>query len=87
MGKAVGPFFGDKAADALTEGDCQSYAALRRAKGRSDGTIWTELGHLRSALKWVEKENLISRCAGNRLPRAPTAARQATHPRRGQAVP
>jgi hypothetical protein len=41
--KAVAPFFGEMAADALTEGDCKSYAALRRGNGRSDGTIWTEL--------------------------------------------
>jgi integrase len=27
--------------------------------GRRDGTIWTELGRLRSALKWAERKNLI----------------------------
>jgi integrase len=69
--KAVGPFFGDKAADALTEGDCQSYAALRRAKGRSDGTIWTELGHLRSALKWAERKNLILKAPAIARPERP----------------
>jgi integrase len=69
--KAVGPFFGETAADALTEADCQSYAALRRAKGRSDGTIWTELGHLRSALKWAEKKNLILKAPAITRPERP----------------
>jgi integrase len=69
--KAVGPFFGDMAADGLTEDDCQSYAALRRAKGRSDGTIWTELGHLRSALKWAERKNLIAKAPAIVRPERP----------------
>ena len=47
--KAIGPHFGERGAATLTEADCLSYMAARRAKGRSDGTIWTELGRLRSA--------------------------------------
>lgn len=57
--KALEPFFGRMAADGITEEDCRSYIDLRRDRGRKDGTIWTELGHLRSALKWAEKKALI----------------------------
>lgn len=57
--KALGPRLGDRGADALTEADCLAYADARRAQGRSDGTIWTELGRLRSALKWAEGKGLI----------------------------
>lgn len=59
--KALEPFFGDMSADGPTEADCEDYIALRRAAGRKDGTIWTELGHLRSALKWAEKKNHIAK--------------------------
>ena len=57
--KALGPFFGDMAADGITEEDCRSYIARRSEVGRKDGTILTELGHLRSALCWAERKNLI----------------------------
>jgi hypothetical protein len=60
-GKAVLPFFGTMAADAVTEDGCRAYRAARLAAGRKDGTIWTELGRLRSALKWAEKRGLIGR--------------------------
>ena len=52
-------YFADIFADDVTEEDCTGYAEQRRAQGRADGTIWTELGHLRSALRWAEKKNLI----------------------------
>lgn len=69
--KAIGPHFGLLAADAVTEADCLSYAKLRRGKGRSDGTIWTELGHLRSALKWAERKNLIGKAPSISRPERP----------------
>lgn len=59
--KAIGPHFGMMFADEITENDCDDYAGKRRAAGRSDGTIWTELGRLRSALKWAESKNLIGK--------------------------
>lgn len=69
--KAVGPHFGYMAAAAITEADCVAYATLRRAAGRSDGTIWTELGHLRSALKWAERKNLIQKAPAVFRPERP----------------
>jgi integrase len=59
--KALEPHFGGMMADTLTEEDCNEYVEKRRTIGRSDGTIWTELGHLRSALRWAEKKNLIAK--------------------------
>src|ERR1700730_8954561 len=58
-GRAILPFFGSLAADAITENDCARYRTTRTMAGRKDGTIWTELGRLRSALKWAERKNLI----------------------------
>ena len=69
--KALGPHFGDRSAADLTEADCDSYVAGRRAKGRSDGTIWTELGRLRSALRWAENKRMIDRAPKIYRPAAP----------------
>ena len=52
--------FGLIFADDVTETDCTNYADQRRAQGKADGTIWTELGHLRSALRWAAKKKLIA---------------------------
>jgi integrase len=59
--RAIGPRLGDRGAATITEADCMTYIAARRRQGRADGTIWTELGRLRSALKWAESKNLIDR--------------------------
>lgn len=59
--KSVGPHFGEKVASVISEDDCTSYIAKRRAQGRSDGTIWTELGRLRTALLWAERKGLIDK--------------------------
>lgn len=57
--KALEPLFGSKEAEAVTIADCRSYTAQRRKEGRKDGSIHTELGHLRSVLVWAEKTRLI----------------------------
>lgn len=58
--KAVGPHFGHLRPDQITTATCRSYVDARRktkAKGKEtmvqDGAIWTELGHLRSVLRWA----------------------------------
>lgn len=43
----------------VTPADCEAHIAERRAAGRSDGTIHTELGHLRTVLRWAAKKRLI----------------------------
>ena len=59
--KSVGPVFGNRGAESLTEEDCRSYIESRRKLGKKDSTIWTELSRLRSALKWAENKKLIDR--------------------------
>src|SRR5262249_31474822 len=59
--KAILPFFGERHADSITVGDCLAYRTARAAAGRKDGTVWTELGRLRSAVRWAEKRGMIAR--------------------------
>ncbi|MRI57249.1 site-specific integrase [Methylobacterium sp. DB1607] len=58
--KAIGPHFGHLRPDQITTDVCRAYVTRRRAttaRGKmtnvQDGGIWTELGHLRSVLKWA----------------------------------
>lgn len=51
--KAIGPHFGHLRPDHMTVDLCRAYTAKRRAQGKHDGTIWTELGHLRTVLVWA----------------------------------
>ena len=59
--KALEPHFGDRSAENLTEEDSRSYIAARRKAKKSDGTIWTELSRLRSALRWAEDKRMIAK--------------------------
>ena len=45
----------------ITIADCRAHIAERRQAGRKDGTIHTELGHLRMVLLWAEKHGLIKK--------------------------
>ncbi|WP_188516911.1 tyrosine-type recombinase/integrase [Alsobacter metallidurans] len=69
--KSIGPAFGSRLADAITEDECNAYTKARRAKGRSDGTIWTELGRLRMCLVWAEGQNLIGKAPLIKRPAPP----------------
>jgi integrase len=58
--KAVGPHFGHLRPDQITTDLCRAYTASRRkttvrgkVTGVHDGTIWTELGRLRTVLRWA----------------------------------
>jgi integrase len=87
--KAMGPHFGHLRADQITTDVVRAYTAKRRAQGKHDGTIWTELGHLRTVLKWkmgaaaprierpakpAPKERYLTRAEIDRLLAAPMAA-------------
>lgn len=83
--KSIGPFFGAMMAADLTEENCQAYIAKRKKQGRSDGTIWTELGHLRSSLKWAEKKDLITKAPAIFRPeRPPPRDKRLTRPQAKQ---
>src|ERR1700730_8267087 len=53
--------FGEMEAEAITVADCRAHIDSRRKRGIKDGTLLTELGHLRMVLKWAEKHKLIDR--------------------------
>lgn len=69
--RALEPAFGHREGDSVTLDDCRSYTAKRRRAGRSDGSIHTELGHLRTVLKWAEKRRLIARAPDIDRPKKP----------------
>jgi integrase len=58
--KAIGPHFEHLRFDQVTIEHCRAYTELRRAKGKHDGTIWTELGHLRTVFIWAHKRRVIA---------------------------
>lgn len=58
--KALEPFFGDLEGEAVSVADCRTYTESRRLAGKKDGSIHTELGHLRSVLVWAQKQRLIA---------------------------
>lgn len=69
--KALAPFFAGKEATAITIADCRTYTEWRRKEGKKDGSIHTELGHLRSVLVWAFKHNLIDRAPHIERPTKP----------------
>lgn len=69
--KALGDRFGALEASAISVEHCRAHTAARRAAGIQDGTIHTELGHLRMVLKWAEKQRLIDRAPDIERPAKP----------------
>lgn len=57
--KALGPFFGHLRPDMVGVEQCRAYTVHRRQQGKQDGTIWTELGHLRTVFIWSQQRRLI----------------------------
>jgi integrase len=53
------PSFGDLKPDQIGIDTCRAYVRAQRKAKRKDGTIWTELGHLRTVLVWAVKRKLI----------------------------
>ena len=60
-GKAILPHFGAYVPQNIDKALCASYSALRESQGRSTGTVWTELGHLQSAINFAVKCRVIDR--------------------------
>lgn len=67
-GRNILPVFGHLAASQISADDCRKYTAARRAKGRKEATIRTELGCLRTALSWAVKSRLITQAPRIDLP-------------------
>ena len=58
-GRSLLPVLGHLRPDQLERLHVQDYIAARRKAGRKDGTIWTELGHLRTSLRWAVDNRMI----------------------------
>jgi len=59
--KALGPRFALLSPDDVTADVCRDYAKTRRQAGKSQGTVWTELTQLRTALNWAVKRKILER--------------------------
>jgi len=70
-GRAILPHFGALRPDQITTDDCRSYLADRLKASRKIGSVHTELGHLRSAMKWAAKQGVIGRAPHIELPPKP----------------
>lgn len=60
-GKAILPHFGALRPDQVSVDETKSYTEARRKIDIKDGSIWTELGHLRSVVNWAYKHGMIDR--------------------------
>lgn len=69
--KALEPFFGKRHGEMIMPAECQAYVNARRRQGRSDGSIHTELGHLRTVLVWAQKRRLIAHASDIPRPSKP----------------
>ena len=59
-GKAVLPHFGRFRPEDVDKRLCKRYVDLRLGQGKSVGTVWTELGHLQSALNFGCDSKMVS---------------------------
>lgn len=71
-GKAALAHFGAYRPDQITIAMCREYTKLRTEQGKKQGTVHTELGHLRSALTFARKVGLIERVPHIERPAKPT---------------
>lgn len=70
-GLAVLPHFGHLRPAQITIQHCRDYLAARVKAGIKKGSVWTELGHLRSCLLWAVKVNRIDRAPHIERPQKP----------------
>lgn len=59
-GKSVLAHFGAYRPDQISKAICVAYFEDRQRAGISQGSVWTELGHLRSALRWAAEKARIT---------------------------
>lgn len=70
-GKPVLAKFGALRPDQITTDHCRDYDRERRKAGIMPGSVWTELGHLRTCLRWAQKARLISHAPHIERPQKP----------------
>lgn len=59
--KALKPRFGHLSVEDVNADLCRRYAQERLERGKSQGTVWTELTRLRSAMNWAAKRDVIAK--------------------------
>jgi len=69
--KALKDRFGEIEGEAISIADCRAHTVERRKAGIKDGTIHTELGHLRMVLLWAGKHDLIVKVPAIERPAKP----------------
>lgn len=69
--KTIGETFGHLYPENITPQLCRSYIRKRRENNIQDGTIWTEMGRLRTALNWAAKIGLIEKAPQIQRPAKP----------------
>jgi integrase len=69
--------------DSISVEDCRAHTKERREVGIKDGTIHTELGHLRMVLNWAVKQGLLEKASHIERPTPPK--RKEAHLTREQA--
>jgi integrase len=69
--KALATRFGAMEGEKIHVNDCRAHTKARQEAGISDGTIHTELGHLRMVLTWAVKERLIAHAPSIERPAKP----------------
>jgi integrase len=78
--RKMAPFFGALRPEQVTIDLCRAYTDARRAVGKHDGTIWTELGHLRTVFLWAAERKLIAHAPPvERPPKPRSKERWLTH--------
>lgn len=69
--KALKDRFGPMEASEITDADCRAHVAERRKAGIKDGTLHTELGHLRMVLRWAAGKKMIASAPAIERPAKP----------------
>lgn len=85
-GKAVLPHFGHLRPEDITKATCLSYAELRKNAGRAQGSVHTELGHLKSALLFAENTRMIDRAPKIWRPEKPQTDKRILNPGEARAL-
>lgn len=70
-GKPILAHFGKLRPDQIDTDHCREYARIRRGQRKKQGSIWTELGHLRTCLMWAQKNRLIEQAPQIERPAKP----------------
>lgn len=72
IGKAILPRFGHLLPVQIDRALCKEYTEARRALGRQNGAIWSELSRLRTSLRWAANSNFIEKAPYIWRPRKPS---------------